>query len=40
LKSVVSLIRDRLKVEPARLVDEDFDLRRLADTGSAAAEKR
>src|SRR4029450_3385173 len=40
LKTVVSLIRDRLKVEPARLVDEDFDLRRLADTGSAAAEKR
>ena len=40
LKSVVSLIRDRLKVEPARLADEDFDLRRLVDAGSVASEKR
>jgi len=40
LKSVVSLIRDRLKVQPARLADEDVDLRRLVENGSAAAEKR
>jgi hypothetical protein len=40
LKSVVSLIRDRLKVEPARLADEDVDLRGWVDTGSAAAERR
>jgi len=40
LKSVVSLIRDRLKVQPARLADEDVDLRRLVETGSAATEKR
>jgi hypothetical protein len=29
LKSVVSLIRNRLKVEPEQLADEDVDLRRL-----------
>ena len=40
LKSVVSLIRDRLKVQPERLADEDVDLRRLVETGSAAGEKR
>jgi hypothetical protein len=40
LKSVVPLIRDRLKVEPARLADEDVDLGGLVDTGSAATEKR
>jgi len=40
LKSAVSLIRDRLKVQPERLADEDVDLRRLVETGSAAAEKR
>ena len=40
LKSVARLIHDRLKIEPARLVDEDVDLRGLVDTGSAAAEKR
>lgn len=40
LKSVVSLIRDRLKVEPERLADEDVDLRRLVETGSAAGGKR
>src|SRR5499427_2208986 len=40
LKSVVSLIRNRLEVEPEQLADEDVDLRRLVDTGSAAGEKR
>jgi 3-phenylpropionate/trans-cinnamate dioxygenase ferredoxin reductase subunit len=40
LKSVTSLIRNRLKVRPAWLADEDVDLRRLAETGSAAGEKR
>jgi 3-phenylpropionate/trans-cinnamate dioxygenase ferredoxin reductase subunit len=40
LKSVVSLIRDRLKVQPAWLADEDVDLRRLVQTGSAAGGKR
>ncbi|HET8562667.1 MAG TPA: hypothetical protein VFM35_02220, partial [Candidatus Binatia bacterium] len=40
LKSVVSLIRNRLKVQPAWLADEDVDLRHLVETGSAAAEKR
>jgi hypothetical protein len=39
LKSVVSLIRERLKVEPARLADEEVDLRGLVETGSAATEK-
>jgi len=29
LKRVVPLIRDRVKVEPERLADEDIDLRRL-----------
>jgi len=36
LKSVVSLIGRRLKVQPEWLEDEDVDLRRLAETGSRA----
>jgi len=40
LKSVVSLIRNCLKVQPAWLADEDVDLRRLVKTGSAAGGKR
>lgn len=40
LKSVVSLVRDRVKVQPAWLADEDVDLRRLAATGSAAGGER
>lgn len=31
LKSVVSLIRNRLKIRPAELADEDVDLRRVAN---------
>jgi hypothetical protein len=34
LTAAATLIRDRIVVDPARLADEDLDLRRLTATGA------